>query len=70
MLPRTFLKENLIPVIDPFFDKESNLLTSGFEIRSMEKIISKTNHKREKWKKNNSKTVYNHKHNEDFNLGV
>lgn len=40
-----FFKENLIPVIDPIFDKKTNSLISGYEIRSMESIISKANNK-------------------------
>lgn len=46
-----FFKENLIPVIDPFFDKKTNSLISGYEIRSMESIISKVNNKLKHWKK-------------------
>lgn len=46
-----FFKENLIPVIDPIFDKKTNSLISGYEIRSMESIISKANNKPKHWKK-------------------
>ncbi|MBA0885144.1 caspase family protein [Flavobacterium undicola] len=46
-----FYRENLIPVIDPIFDKKTNSLISGYEIRSMESIISKANNKPKYWKK-------------------
>ena len=46
-----FFNENLIPVIDPIFDKKTNSLISGYEIQSMESIISKANKKPKQWKK-------------------
>ena len=46
-----FFKEGLIPVIDPIFDPNTKSLVTGFEIRSMEKIISEANQNRKKWKK-------------------
>ena len=46
-----FFNENLIPVIDPIFDKKTNSLISGYEIQSMESIISKANKEPKQWKK-------------------
>jgi len=46
-----FFKEGLIPVIDPIFDPNTKSLVTGFEIRSIEKIISEANQNRKKWKK-------------------
>lgn len=46
-----FFKENLIPVIDPIFDKNTNLLISGYEVQSMESILSKVNKQPKLWKK-------------------
>lgn len=46
-----FFKENLIPVIDPIFNKNTDLLISGYEIKSMESIISNANKMRTRWKK-------------------
>lgn len=46
-----FFKEGLIPVIDPIFDPNTKSLVTGFEIRSMKKIISEANQNRKKWKK-------------------
>lgn len=46
-----FFKEGLIPVIDPIFDPITKSLVTGFEIRSMEKIISEANQNRKKWQK-------------------
>ncbi len=46
-----FFKEGLIPVIDPIFDPITKSLVTGFEIRSMEKIISDANQNRKKWQK-------------------
>ncbi|MFK5283849.1 hypothetical protein ACI3PL_30160, partial [Lacticaseibacillus paracasei] len=43
--------EGLIPVIDPIFDPNTKSLVTGFEIRSMEKIISEANQNRKKWQK-------------------
>lgn len=46
-----FFKEGLIPVIDPVFDPNTKSLVTGFEFRSMEKIISEASQNRKKWKK-------------------
>jgi hypothetical protein len=46
-----FGPEYPIPVIDPIFDPISRSLVTGFEIRSMEKIISEANQNRKKWQK-------------------
>ena len=46
-----FFKENLIPVIDPIFDENTNSLISGYEIQSMESILSKGNKISNCWKK-------------------
>lgn len=46
-----FFKEGLIPVIDPIFDTITKSLVTGFEIRSMEKIISDAKQNRKKWQK-------------------
>lgn len=66
-----FFKENLIPVIDPIFDKKTNLLISGYEIRSMESIISKANNKSKHWKKgDNVKIVFPDVVKEKFATGI
>lgn len=46
-----FFKEGLIPVIDPIFDTITKSLVTGFEILSMEKIISDAKQNRKKWQK-------------------
>ena len=46
-----FFKENLIPVIDPIFDKKTSFLISGYEIKSIESIISNSKKIRNSWKK-------------------